>query len=250
MTLQHFVVRMLFDPVLVDKVYGNSTVDGLDDAGRRLLTQPDRRAWALDVYRRMRALTALLEEFPASAGQAGVATLDAYFSSEIFHSICQERGSMALGFGAWIEALAGPVARLETALARIRRPQPATEPGIRLSANAAVVCLPMGTLDQYQALRAQLGDQPIVALVEGKVRPVALPESQQSQYLLVQARPDGEISLSLTSETLALLLQAAKQTIGRAELQARARELGAEPGEEDEIIDDLIHEELLTPTGA
>jgi len=248
--LQRFVVRMLFDPTLVDQVYDHTDIPGLDADSRALLIRPDRRAWGTDPYRRTRALTALLEEFPASAGQAGVAKLDAYFSSEIFHTVCDQRGSMALGFGSWVERLAGPVARLETALARVRRPRPPAGPGIVLSPTAAVIELPAGTLDQYQALRDQLGAHPVHTLVEGHIRPVALPDSASSQHLLVQGSPQGDISLTVTSPVLAQLLMAAQKPLSNAALQATAEDLGAGPGESVEIISELMAEGLLVTSEA
>lgn len=243
-TLQRFVVRMLFDPALVAQIYEQTPVPGLDEAGRAMLTAPDRRAWATDAYRRTRALTALLEEFPASAAQAGVAALDAYFSSENFHTVCQSRGSMALGFGSWVESLAGPVARLETSLATVRRPS-APAPGIGLSPRAAVVELPAGTLAQYQALRDQLGPSPVVALVQGQAGPMDVPASAEVEHLLIQASVEGEVSLTVATPSLAGLLQAADPAVPRQTLQAAARAQGAAPGEEDEIIDELLAEGLL-----
>jgi len=240
---------MSFDPALVAKVYEGEPVAGLDEAGRTMLTKPDRRAWGTDPYRRTRALTALLEEFPASAAQAGVGTLDAFFSSEAFHQLCEQRGSMALSFGSWVEELAGGVARLETALARVRRPQPSTTEGIGLAPTAAVVTLPAGTLDQYQALRAQLGPSPVQTLAEGRAQPVTLPESAEVQHLLIQAGTAGDISLTDTTETLAALLLAAEPPVPREVLKATARTLGAEPGEEDELLDSLLGEGLLQTTG-
>jgi len=236
---------MLFDPDLVDRVYDGATVPTLDEHSRSLLVRADRRAWKVDPYRRTRALTALIEEFPASAAQAGVPRLDAFFSSDHFHTTCQERGSMALSFGQWIEALAGPIARLESALARVRRPQPMTVAGVGLAPSAALASLPAGVLDQYQALRAQLGENPVHALVEGRVRPVALPKSESIQRVLVFAQPNGDISLTMASDTLAELLLAADPAVDRQTLRAKARDLGADPGEEDEIIDDLIADGLL-----
>jgi hypothetical protein len=239
------VVRMSFDPALVAKVYGAEPVAGLDEAGRAMLTKPDRRAWATDPYRRTRSLTALLEEFPASAAQAGVQSLDGFFSSEAFHQLCEQRGSMAMGFGAWVEALAGPVARLETAIARIRRHQPLRAPGIGLASTAAVVELPAGTMDQYQALRAQLGPEPVVSLATGKMRPIELPQSAESQTLLIQRGQTGDVSLTQTSAVLASLLRAADPAVSRQALVAAAVGLGASAEEAGEIIDELLEEGLL-----
>lgn len=249
-SLQKMVVRMLFDPALVAQVYGGDPVDGLDASGRAMLTRPDRRAWGTDPYRRTRALTALLDEFPASAAQAGVSKLDAFFSSPSFHQLCEDRGSMALSFGQWIEDLAGPVARLERALAKIRRPQPLHSTGVGLAPTAAVIALPAGTLDQYQALRAQLGPHPVEVLAQGKARPVALPNSAQVQHLLIQAGTDGDIALTTTNESLAELLLASNPARSREDLEAVAQSLGASEEEAAEIITDLLQEGLLVQGAA
>ena len=210
-----------------------------------MLTQPDRRAWATDPYRRPRALTALLEEFPASAAQAGVGKLDAFFSSTEFHQVCDARGSMALSFGTWLESLAGPVARLERALAQVRRPAEHPGTGIGLPSTVALIELPAGVIDQYQALRAQLGAHPVPHLVQGHARPVALPPSAETQSLVVQASEDGQVSLTPANPSLAALLQAAQVACSRETLEAEAVALGASAQEAGEIIDDLLSEGLL-----
>jgi hypothetical protein len=243
--LQRMVVRMLFDPALVEQVYSDAPVDGLSAEGRAMLTQPDRRAWATDPYRRPRALTALLEEFPASAAQAGVGKLDAFFSSTEFHQVCDARGSMALSFGTWLESLAGPVARLERALAQVRRPAEHPGTGIGLPSTVALIELPAGVIDQYQALRAQLGAHPVPHLVQGHARPIALPPSAETQSLVVQASEDGQVSLTPANPSLAALLQAAQVACSRETLEAEAVALGASAQEAGEIIDDLLSEGLL-----
>ena len=73
--LQRVVVRMLYDPALVDAVYGGAPVEGLDAPGRAHLIRVDRRAWATDPYRRSRSLKALIEEMPVSAALAGIGSL-------------------------------------------------------------------------------------------------------------------------------------------------------------------------------
>ncbi len=93
--LQRVVVRMLFDPPFIARVYADPerALTGVDlsPAERRWLVTPDRRAYGVDVYRRSRALAELLREFPVSAALIiraglGIARLDPYFSTAGFHA--------------------------------------------------------------------------------------------------------------------------------------------------------------------
>ena len=58
--LQRMIVRMMYDPNLVEEVYSGNPVDGLDDHARDLLCASDRRAWGSDPYRRARSLRGYL----------------------------------------------------------------------------------------------------------------------------------------------------------------------------------------------
>jgi hypothetical protein len=137
--LQRVVVRLLFDPEFVERVYADPdlALQGLDLSAdeRRLVVAPDRRAYGTDATRRSRALTELVRGFPTASAVAvqgdGIAFLEGFFASPIFHAVIQERGSLAAGYGAFLEqaamsgALRDPraaaLARLEGAVARIRR---------------------------------------------------------------------------------------------------------------------------------
>ena len=63
LTMQRVVVRMLFDPDFATKVYEDPMValasEDLSDAERRLLIEPDPRAYRTDEHRASRAQTAL-----------------------------------------------------------------------------------------------------------------------------------------------------------------------------------------------
>ena len=64
--LQHVIVRMLYDPPFVDRVYDDpkaATHDcDLTDDERTWLVAADRRAWGIDPLRRTRSLAGLIEE--------------------------------------------------------------------------------------------------------------------------------------------------------------------------------------------
>lgn len=145
--LQRVVVRMLWDPEFVARVYATPEValaaDELDPDEIAWLTKPDRRAWATDPQRRARTLHGLLEEFPASGALAanherGLFVLDRFFSSTTFHAAVRDGFSLALAFGAYLArevsgAVSDPrvraLASVEGALASIRR-SPKLPPGM------------------------------------------------------------------------------------------------------------------------
>ncbi len=237
--LQRVVVRLLFDPEFVDRVYADPdrALEGLDlsPAERRLAVAPDRRAYATDATRRSRALTELVREFPAasavalhgggggrgggrgghigghSGGHAGVGIeiLERFFASPIFHAVIQDRGSIAAGYAAYLEhgaasgALrdprAGALARLEGAVAQVRRaprnetvsaaaPE-ASEPDapeapnapessavlthrLVLTPKAALVTVPAGTFDLLAEITGAIagdGRDPVAQVLEPNV---------------------------------------------------------------------------------
>ncbi len=257
--LQRVLVRMLYDPALVRAVYrdAEAALAGVDlsPAERSWLTEADPRAYGTDPWRRARSLKALIEEFPVSAAlcPGGAARLDAYFSSDAFHGAIQARRSMALSFGDWLLAgLAGQgpglraaVAVLERAFAELRRageaPPPAGE-GLVLAPGIRLLDLPLGALLIYTELRDRLGSDPVSVLVSpGFTPPSAPPLPAQTEAVLIDGR-DG-LTAELAPEGLVALLRAVPAP--RATLLATARSLGAEPGEDAEILDALIAQGLL-----
>ena len=109
--LQRVVVRMLFDPTFRDRVYADpmmvlSDVD-LTPEERQWLITPDPRAYGVDVHRRSRALTGLLEEYPVAGALAvrcaqGLQRLYGFFAATVFHQCIQQRGSLADAFGVYL----------------------------------------------------------------------------------------------------------------------------------------------------
>ncbi len=272
LALQRVVVRMLFDPELVQAVYADpedalAEVE-LNSRERNWLRQPDPRAWGTDRYRRSRGLQAVLEEFPCALA-AGVGDgkalgrLDAFFSSQRFHRCIQERGSLALSFAAWClqsapEAcfqtpLARALLRLESGIARLRR-RPSSRPAqgsrLRLAAHVALLTLPGGSLDAYQRLCRELATRdPVAELLAGK-RPGAglslLVQPDAEEQVLLEER-DGQVGVELCNPGLAGLLRRAAEGCSRAQLCAAARALGAEPGEDLDVIADFVAQGLLEP---
>ena len=289
LALQRLVVRLLYDPALVDQVYADPerALAGLDltPAERRFVVAPDRRAYATDPHRRSRSLTDLLREFPGASSlvavrSGGLAVLDRFFSSSIFHAAIEHRGSLARAFGDYLIALAGtsegdarlaPFARLEQAIARVRRapisapnpPGPAmmADPWLVVSPHTSVVHLPAGTLEQHSAILASLtrdGRDPVAAIAGDRLElpPAPAPGADgHDEPLLIEgvasAGEGPEIQVApVTNELAALLLAAAPPGAASSTLRALACRLGAEPGEDAELIADLVRQGLLVPTPA
>ena len=248
--LQRVMVRMLYDPGLVSRVYDGAPLPELSDAERGMLVAVDRRAWGTDPMRRMRTLTALLAEFPASAALAGPG-LDGFFGSTEFHQSIQERTHLALAFGAWLEARVGPVGTLERGAAEARRDprervhapgRVARAPGVR------VAWTPVGALARLEAVRARLGRDPVAALARGRLRLDGLPAlGATREVVLIEADAAGQVQLSTCTEALAGLLIYAATPRTVDELHGEIRRLGADPGEEAEILSSVRADGLLVP---
>jgi hypothetical protein len=291
--LQALVVRLLYDPELVARMYADPerALAGLEltAAERKLAIAPDRRAYATDPHRRSRTLTELLREYPVAAsfvaGEAGgIALLDRFFSSPNFHAAIADRMSLARTFGDYLLALArkshrdprlAPCARLEQAIAGVRRtPVPSARAGKAARAHTRpswlvrppgvqILAVPAGTLEQFEQAKAALGahgTDPVAALLSDRWRPPlpASPTSEPEEHLLVEADwPEMPRSAAegacepcirvgaITPELAALLTAATPPGASPAALAARARELGADPGEEAEILGGLVAQGLL-----
>lgn len=277
--LQRVIVRMLYDPALADAVIAapRAALAGVDlnDAELGWLTEADPRAFKTDPYRRARSLRALLEEYPVSAALSPgrPQQLDRFFSSQRFHAAIQDRGSMATSFGDWL--LAPPERRpeggfahpgadavlqrsprdacalLERAVVRARRPErPSLPPAhIAPAPQAVLVRLPAGTLAFYARIRGQLGPAPVAALLsaDAAVRPPPLLRQQVAdatqEELALVTLTDDEVSVEVAADWLVPLLR--HPPAPRPDWLAAARDLGADPGEDAELIDDLIAQALL-----
>lgn len=235
LALQRVAVRMLYDPTFQKSVYADtaSALAGLDLTAeeRAWIAKPDPRAWRTDSNRRTRSLVAMIEEYPASvaASEDGVGSLDAFFSSKAFHTCVQEGGSLADAFGWWLEkrgGVAGEIAKLERAGAWLRRvPAPGVAPAgsVVRSAWIAMVGVREGTL------LAMRGTKPSASKAEENV--------------LVVRNAAGEISMEVLPDALAALLAATP--CSRADLLALGRKLGADPGEDEEIVGELLADGVL-----
>lgn len=240
LALQRVAVRMLYDPAFQAAVYRDTAtaLAGVDLSAdeRSWIAKPDPRAWRTDSGRRARSLVAMLQEYPASvaASDGGIAALDAFFSSKAFHTCVQDGGSLADAFGWWLEkrgGLAGEIAKLERAGAYLRRVRSAGVPRagtVVKSAWIAMVGAPEGTL---------------LAMKAASTRSASPTASKVEENVLVVREPAGAISMEVLPDALAALLAATPCT--RDELLAVARKLGADPGEDEEIVSGLLADGVL-----
>lgn len=277
--LQRVVVRMLYDPVLVEAVYRDAAkaLAGVELTAveRGWLVAPDRRRYQADPLRRSRGLQALIEEFAVSAAGVavgpGVGALDAFFSAGAFHRAVQAGRSLALAFGEWLAHFGGEVAAfaaLEGGIARVRR-APLRAVG-EASGGADFDrrwmtapwawggLVPGGTLAAWQAQRSRLAAQG--GLVEAVVAAQGASEAEPGVMLapsLQPQEPEGlvvertgphadDVGVAEASPALAGLLAALEQPLPWPAAAAALRRLGAEPGEEKALAADLLADGLLT----
>jgi hypothetical protein len=251
--IQRVVVRMLFDPAFVQRVYESpdETLRGLD-LDRGLVDQlllNDRRLWNADRLRRSRALKILLDEFKTSSTLAlhevrELAFLDAFFSSDRFHAAVQRRGYMAVAFAGYLEdALAGGrlasshlrcALTLEAAMARSRRAlrdaRRGRDPAVRGLVNGArgmrrvvlpgiaAVFLPAGALELVQHVERylfEIGQVPALALCTDAPSPDPLPALSASDQVpyLLEPRVGGKVDLSVVGREFALVVQACESPV-------------------------------------
>lgn len=244
--VQTTLVGMLFDPEFAARVRAGR-VAGLSPHEHAILSAIDPRALTADPYRRARAITVLLDEYPVSIALVGTAVAERFFASEAFRMMVGARGSMAVAFGAWLGRRAGGIGALEHALAQVRRPQASAAP--QLVARAPNVCtriLPHGTLAYHAEARARLGDDVAARLADGRAVTLGRAPDRGSEFVLVESRPDGSIDVGTASAPLVRLLEFAGTGQPRAKVCAEAVRLGATREEADELVDDLVAQGLLT----
>ncbi len=262
--LQRVVVRMLYDPALVEAVYADAAAALADvpltAAERAWLVAPDRRRWRADPHRRARTLQALLEEYPTAGARAarafGLGALDAFFSSPAFHGCVQQRGSLADTFGGFLAARGGAVgglARVEQAVARVRRAPPRPDgPGPsagpwRTAPWVEALFAPAGVLADRQAVLAVLEAHPadpLAALVDPTVTLPAPAPPGDDRGLIVERAAAGEVAIGEGSEPLVRLL-AERAPRDWPALRAALCALGAEADEAAEVAADLVADGLL-----
>lgn len=106
-----------------------------------------------------------------------------------------------------------------------------------------------GSVALYQSLQGQLAQRsdPAAAALDPAIRlsEVAPLSPGPRETLLIVARPDGTQSIETLPDALAQLLRLAEPGCTREDLLSRVRQLGADPGEDAEIVDELFSDGLL-----
>lgn len=248
------MIRLLHDPSFAARVHADPAraLAGVDLTAveRAWLVAVPAAAWRTDPERPLRVFGALADEYPATCALAAD-HVAAFFASDEFHAAVQERGSLALAFGAHALRAADPraraVASLEQAIASVRRasrdsrpatpstdapPAPAATDRLRLAARVRVLHVPAGALALLAAARA--GHAPLPEL-----------GAADEPVLVVAASADAEVTVEPLTPALAALLERATGGASRAGLLATARTLGAGGNEDAEIVDGLVADGLL-----
>jgi len=139
-------------------------------------------------------------------------------------------------------------------------PANAADPWLVASSHTALVRLPAGTLEQHSAILASLtrdGRDPVAAIAGDRLElpPSSAPGADgHDEPFLIEGVVAGtgeerEIRIApVTEELSALLLAAALPGAASSTLRALACHLGAEPGEDAELLADLVGQGLLVPT--
>lgn len=279
-TLQHLVVRMLFDPAFVSTVYQNPDKAlanlNLTEQEKKQLLATDPRAWNYDPLRRLRTMRSLVEEFKVSATLVLSETrrlsfLENFFSSEIFHQFIQDRKSMALAFAEYLSTaivkgeLVTPqlndVLRLETLMARCRRdlanririptlPEKLNENlRVRLIPGADVGAFQANTIATIQAVEKYLFEvslMPAMVLCDDAPRLENLPkvEPKKKIYLLCLPGANG-VSLVDIDRLDYLVLIEARTTLTIRQIIERALASGVTHAKAQEIIATALEEQTL-----
>lgn len=243
--VQQVLVAMLFDPDFAARVQGTGEVPELSDRERALLRDIDPRALQTDPHRRARAVHVLVEELPVTAAVLGAPAIEAFFGSPELRAGLLRRAAMTASFAAWLGDRALGVGRLEAAMAAVRRAEAPTGEGIRCAPSVRGLVVPANTLELYLRVREELRPDPVHALAHWGKRPRPSPPRRGAQYLLVERRTDGSLDLGTASEPLVRLLVLAETPRTRAEVEAEAVRLGAEPAEAAELVEGLVADGLL-----
>ncbi|MDF1665010.1 MAG: hypothetical protein P1V97_24825 [Planctomycetota bacterium] len=265
MILQRVVVRMLFDPAFVTRVYESegAELDGLNlpkDAVQQLIAN-DRRLWNADRLRRRRALKILMEEFRISSALVllhtnKLAVLDAFFSSGFFHESVQQRQYMAPAFRAYLESLIErhalgdtgfpEVLLLEGGLAESRRELKdarrgwdrlldktrGMEPGAYFLCAPGVMSveIPNNTLELISRMEEYLFESsliPALALCDDAPKPQGIPtlNSEARDCYLIEGDESGKVDFNKVEKRFAELIDSCRAPKNERQLRRELRKL-------------------------
>ncbi len=276
MAAQRAVVRMLFDPDFAAAVRADpdATLPGLSPSLRAQLAALDDRALRVDRLRRRRALRTLCDEWKATttlalAETGRLATLEAFFSSHHFHQSVDQRGSMPLGFAAFLAELIASntlatrilpeVLTIETAMALVRRAPPDPPPSktaltdgsfVQRSLSAEPIKVARGAtqaMAEVDRYLFEVGLMPAVALCDDAPAFHHDPRAADATPLhLVVVRLSSGPSLVTVEAQLYLVLSSVPQAPRKvsailADLALR----GLSPDQARNILTSLVDDELV-----
>ena len=256
--LQRIVVRMLYDPALVAAVQIDATralADcGLSEREREWFRVADRRAFALDPYRRSRSLHALLEEYPVASAlliraRGEVALLDAFFGSRIFHTGMRDGRSLASLYGDYLHAQAPPpallaVIALERTIAAARRTIHVPSQNWSLARGVGIWLDCALMLDDYAESLAELrtGNSLLESILSMR-HAVGTPRLSAPHAVLIATRPSTR--LESVSPQIGHVLQAVARGADEAALLGLATESPADERELRSLLAEFAGEGVL-----
>ncbi len=236
--LQVVMLRLTVDPGFGEALYRGDPAARhvelaggpyvLTDADLALFRAVDARAWTTDVYRRTRLVQALIEEYALTTAIVGVPIVHRFFETPAFAHVLGHHGSMAEGFGDWVqtccEGANREIARLEGTICRARRDHRPDGPGLVAAPGKAGVTLRAGTLAAWQEGLATLGGQPIQAAATG-LRWTAPPLERGREHWLIERNPAGGLGVHPLSAGVVGLMDYCRIPRSRTEVSRQARKL-------------------------
>lgn len=278
--LERLVMRMLFDPELVDEVYqrpkrllqsGELTQEGLE-----WIQQVDPRRWRADPSRSHRALEGIVLHIPLSIALTSLGGVSPqryleFFKSVQLHQTIQDRGLLSVAFSEWLlqetpcpwPELRVTLNALERSIAQLKSEE-LTSPSSRAQREARALALPplvrlikasQGALDLSTELSARLKTHGPHASLSNEAlssSSLLLDEQEQSASrrsvtLLVQ-RDESQVSVSELPPALAELLWSASQHAPLTEALSLLQSYELNSQEARELLSELVEEGLLLLT--
>lgn len=275
LALQHVIVRMLYDPAFVARVYEDpaAATRGCDltDDERTWLVRADRRAWGVDPLRRARSMAGLIEEFPVTCARLvralGVGSaserLDRYFSSAGFHHDLQNGATLSESFGHWLagqEAMMGVDAAtvlaehpIEHAIVRARRSfgSPADDLGPEELAWAPGVDLAIardGAVQSFASALGALRHHPKGlqdAVLDAGYALVDPPPRSAAEIGVLVLGQTGDVGLETVSAELATILEVCRRPVAFDDLCRHAMKVGAAVEDVRGLVDSFAGDGVL-----
>jgi len=278
--LERLVMRMLFDPTLVDEVYqrperllqsGELSAEGLE-----WVRQVDPRRWRADPARSHRALEGLLLHVPLSVALTSLGGVSAqaylaFFRSDQLHQSIQDRGLLSVAFSEWLlqeTACPWPELRvtlnsLERSIAQLKSEEssvPSSTPlleaqEVALPPKVRLIKASQGALELSTELSARLQERgphaPLGSEALSGSRQLLDEQERRASLRLVTLltqRHHSNVSVSELPPALAELLWSADQRASLSEALSLLESYELSREEAQELLSELVTEGLLQLT--